>query len=100
MRVEVRPLSEKGQPLTPDKLKDLAPARGQMQIAETRIHSLRRISRYAKLVSDTNGLDSDQTLELLDAEVIWMDDFMLRIRGTERVGSVFYAQTWDVRVLT
>jgi hypothetical protein len=37
--------------------------------------------------------------ELIDAEVLRMEDNLMRVRGTEQVEGAFYAQTWDIKVL-
>lgn len=35
----------------------------------------------------------------MDVQVIWVEDSSMRLRGTEKVEGVYYAQTWDITVL-
>ena len=47
----------------------------------------------------TDGAFLFEQMDLLDAEVIWVQDGALRIRGTEMLEGVQFVQTWEARVL-
>ena len=76
----------------------LAPARGKLKLFENRIHTLGRTVRVAQVLSSTSDTEIELLPELLDADVVWMDDALVRIRGTEMVDGTAFAQTWDIRL--
>lgn len=99
MLVEVRPINVGGRPL-PTSLRKKEPAsRGKLQIVEDRNHRLGRVVLCATLIHATDGLNTEMLPELMDAQVIWMNDESMRVRGVEDVGGTMYAQTWDIKVL-
>lgn len=47
----------------------------------------------------TSDTEVELLPELLDAEVIWLDGALIRIRGIEIVDGTAFGQTWDIKVL-
>lgn len=99
MRVEIRPMSLRGKVMKKAERDALAPARGKLKIFENRIHALGRTVRVAQVLSTTGDSEVELLPELLDAEVIWLDGALIRIRGTEMVDGTAFGQTWDIKVL-
>ena len=99
MRVEIRPMNLRGKVMRKAERDALAPARGKLKILENRIHSLGRTVRVAQVLSTTDGSESELLPELLDAEVLWLDGVVMRVRGTEMVDGTAFGQTWDIKVL-
>lgn len=99
MRVEIRPMSRRGKVLKKAEREALPPARGKLKIFENRIHALGRTVRVAQVLSITADAEVELLPELLDAEVLWLDGDVVRIRGTELVENTAFGQTWHVRVL-
>lgn len=99
MRVEVRPINQRGRPLGKAERLSAPPSRGTLKVAENRLHSFGRVVMCAKLVSATDGLETELLPELLDAELIWLDGAVMRLRGTEQVEGALFGQTWDIKVL-
>lgn len=99
MYVEVRPMNHQGKPLVKAVAAKQPASRGQLRIFENRLHNFGRVVRCATLTSSTDGMDSHQLPELLDAEVIYLDSSLMRLRGLEQVGGTLFGQTWDVRVV-
>jgi hypothetical protein len=99
MRVEVRPINQNGRPLGKAERQSSPPSRGRLKVAENRLHSFGRVVMCAKLVSATDGLETELLPELLDAELIWLDGETIRLRGVEQVGGALFGQTWDIKVL-
>lgn len=99
MRVEVRPINQSGRPQGKAALQSSPPSRGKLKVAENRLHSFGRIVLCAKLVSSTDGLETELLPELLDAQLIWLDDKTIRLRGVEQIGGCLFGQTWDIKVL-
>lgn len=99
MRVEARPLNEHGVPLSRRRHQELPGSQGKLRILETRVHKLGRIAICAKLISVSDGLETELLPDLADAQVIWVEDGLMRIRGIEQVNGVQYAQTWNIKVL-
>lgn len=44
-------------------------------------------------------MDSELLPELVDAQVIWMNDKTIRVKGIETIDGTLFAQTWDIKVL-
>jgi len=99
MRVEVRPMSLQGKVLNKPEREALAPARGRLKLFENRIHALGRSVRVAQVLSITADAETALLPELLDAEVLFLDDDILRVRGIEMINGVAFGQTWHVTVL-
>lgn len=99
MRVEVRPLNVSGRPLTRAAHLRLPASVGMLKVIEKRSGKLDRIVLCATLTSVSDGLDTELLPELGEAQVIWIDDGVMRIRGIEVLDGVQYAQTWVVKVL-
>lgn len=99
MLVDVRPINVSGRPL-PTSLRKKEPAcRGKLEIVEDRNHRLGRVVLCATLIHATDGRDTELLPELMDAQVIWLNDKSMRVRGVEDVGGTMYAQTWEITVL-
>lgn len=99
MRVEVRPINECGRPLPTAQRRKQAGNQGKLQIAENRLHAQGRVVLCATLTHATDGLGTLLLPELTDAQVIWVEDNRMRVRGIEQVEGTLYAQTWDITVL-
>lgn len=99
MRVEVRPLNVHGKPLTRAQHQRLPASVGKLKVIEKRSSKLDRIVLCATLTSVSDGLETELLPELGEAQVIWVDDGVMRIRGIEVLEGVQYAQTWAVKVL-
>ena len=99
MRVEIRPMNLRGKVMKKAERDALAPARGKLKIFENRIHTLGRTVRVAHVLSTTGDTEVELLPELLDAEVIWLDGALIRIRGIEMVDGTAFGQTWDIKVL-
>ncbi len=99
MRAEIRPINFRGKPLAKaQRLKEPA-SRGNLRVFENRLHTLGRVVICATLTSATDGLETPLLPELLDVQIIWADDNMMRLRGVEQIDGVLFGQTWDIRVL-
>jgi hypothetical protein len=99
MQVDVRPINVGGRPLPASQRKKEPASRGKLQMVENRNHRLGRVVLCATLIHATDGRDTDLLPELMDAQVIWLNDKSMRVRGVEDVGGTMYAQTWDITVL-
>jgi hypothetical protein len=99
MKVEVRPLNDKGRPLSKAARQAAAASRGMLKVADDRMHAFGRVVRCARVVSDRDGTEMDLLPPLLDMELLWADGELMRLRGNEQVGDVLFGQTWEVRVL-
>ena len=99
MRADVRPVNDRGRPLFKAVRLKQAASRGELRLAENRLHSLGRVVLSATLTDDAGGTGTALLPELLDAQVIWIDGTTMRLRGVETIDGVSYAQTWDVTVL-
>ena len=99
MRVEIRPMNLRGKAITKAERSALAPARGKLKIFENRVHSLGRTVRVAQVLTTTGDTEIELLPELLDAEVLWLDGTVIRIRGIEMVDGTAFGQTWDIKVL-
>lgn len=99
MKADVRPVNDHGRPLHKSVRIKQAASRGELRLAENRLHSLGRAVISATLTDDAGGTGTALLPELLDAQVIWIDGTTMRLRGVEVVEGVHYAQTWDVTVL-
>jgi hypothetical protein len=99
MRVEIRPMNIRGKVMKKAERDALAPARGKLKVLENRIHTLGRTVRVAQVLSTVGDTEVELLPELLDAEVIWLDGALIRIRGIEMVDGTAFGQTWDIRVL-
>lgn len=100
MLVEVRPIYRRGKDVSKSVREKDAPHRGKLSIAENRLHSAGRVVTCARLTNNTDPNEPDLLPELADAQVIWLMDDQLRVRGVEKVDGVLYAQTWDIKVLS
>lgn len=99
MRVEVRPMNQRGKPLPRAEYKSQAPSLGKLTLSENRLHAHGRAVISATLTSLADGLASPVLPELYDAQVLWLMNANMRIRGFEDLDGVQYAQTWDIEVL-
>ncbi|WP_374259395.1 hypothetical protein [Aquabacterium sp.] len=99
MRVEIRPINLRGKPLKKAERNALAPVRGNLKVFENKLHAFGRAVRCARVLSTSDGLEADLLPELLDAELLWLDDKAIRLRGVEQVDGTLFGQTWDIKVL-
>lgn len=99
MKVEVHIINYRGRPLSRIERDKQPSVRGKLKLFENRLHAFNRSVRCAQVVSLTDGLDSSLLPELIDAELIWLDNDRMRLRGIEGVDGAYFAQTWDIRVL-
>jgi hypothetical protein len=99
MRVEVRPLNVSGRPLSRAEHQRLPASVGKLKVHEKRSSKLDRIVLCATLTSVSDGLETELLPELGEAQLIWADDGVMRIRGIEVLERTQYAQTWVVKVL-
>ncbi len=99
MRVEVRPMNVKGKPLKNSEMKAVSPCRGDLRVFENRLHYLGRAATCARVVSASDGLETDVMPELTDASLLWLDAKVIRLRGVEVVEGTHYSQTWDIKII-
>jgi len=99
MRAEVHPINLQGKPLSKSLRESQAPYIGALKISENRLHAFGRVVTCANLIDPKNGTDLPVLPELVDAQIIWLADKNMRLRGIEQVEGVLYAQTWDIKVL-
>lgn len=99
MKVEVHCINRQGRPLPKSQRLSQPVCRGELKVFENRLHALNRVVRCARLVSLTDGLESELLPELTDAQLLWVDDRKMRFSGIETVDGTFYQQSWDVKVL-
>ena len=72
--------------------------RGILRVRQERVDALGRYVTKAQLLH-TDG-DFKQVLpELVDAQLLWVEDGEIRIRGTEVRDNVQFNQTWEGRVV-
>jgi hypothetical protein len=99
MLVEVLPINLFGRPIPKQERNGRRPCRGTLKVLEDLLAEFGRVVRRARLVSVEDGLETDLLPEIMDAEMIWLDETAMRIRGIEKVGGEYYGQTWDIRLL-
>ena len=58
-----------------------------------------RVVRVAQVLSTTGDTEVELLPELLDAEVLWLDGTVIRIRGIEMLDGTAFGQTWHIKVL-
>ncbi len=99
MKVEVQMVNEKGSAVPTKQRAAMPKFRGVMHLREARVQSLGRIVKTAELNSGTDKSSQALVPTLLDADVLFLHEQRMRIRGFELVEGVQYGQTWDVKVL-
>lgn len=100
MRAEIQTINLRGKPLPKGLRMSQGIFTGTLRIRENRLHDFGRVVTCATLTNPKDGLNTAILPDLIDAEIIWLADDGMRIRGIERVGDVFFAQTWDIKVLS
>lgn len=98
MKVEVQLVNEKGCPIPAKQRGAMERYRGTLHVREARVASLGRIVATAELFSDADKSRQALIPTLLDADVLFLLNNQMRIRGFELVNGVQYGQTWDVKV--
>ena len=99
MKVEVQLVNENGRAL-PKRERAISPRyRGVLHVREARVQSMGRIVTTAELSSTTDANEPLLIPPLLDADVLFLRNDQMRIRGCELGQGVQYGQTWDVKVL-
>jgi len=99
MKVEIQLVNEKGCAIPTKQRAAMPRFRGVLHVCEARVQSLGRIVTTAELCSGTDKSSQPLVPALLDADVMFLRDQQMRIRGVELVNGIQYGQTWDVRVL-
>lgn len=100
MRVEVQLVNELGRPLFTNERVTKAPKHtGDLQLAEERSNEYGRSTLVAGLQDTRGGIREPIVPALVDARVLWVKGNELRLRGTERIDGVEYAQAWVAKVL-
>lgn len=98
MRVQVRPLREKGKSLPASAVKALAPHVGMLRVREVRDLELNRAVLQARLLDPTRQTETDLLPSLEDAKMLFLEKGELRLTGIERSDDLEVPQTWDVKV--
>lgn len=98
MKVEIQLVNEKGCAIPTRQRSAMPKYRGVLHMREARVQSLGRIVATAELLSGTDKTKQLLIPALLDADVLFLQNNQMRIRGFELVNGVQYGQTWDVRV--
>ncbi len=100
MKVEIQVINERGRPLFSSERKSLAPKHtGALVVQEERRQALGRNTMVANLQDTRGGMREPIIPVLFDAQVLWVRDDQIRIRGTEVIDQVEYSQCWDIKVL-
>ena len=100
MRVEVQLVNELGRPLFTSERTSKAPRHtGDLQLVEERSNEYGRSTLVARLQDTRGGIREPIVPVLVDARVLWVQGSEIRIRGTERIDGVEYAQAWVAKVL-
>lgn len=99
MKVEVRPLNVLGKPQRKKDVDKTPPCRGKLKVFENRLHTFGRSLLCAQVVDVNDGLEAQLLPELSNAELLWLDNDRMRLSGLERVDTMTFYQTWDVRVV-
>lgn len=97
MRVNVRPMLNKGRNMPHKEQLTHPPFVGDFSVAECRDPELGRSRVSARLTDESNG--NDILPELGDARLVWAAKKKLHFVGYERIEAAVYAQTWSVEVL-
>lgn len=72
---------------------------GDLQLLEERSTQYGRALPVATLQDTRGGIHEPIVPRLLDARVLWIKGSEIRVRGTELVDCVEYAQAWVAKVL-
>jgi len=100
LRVEIQLINELGRALfTSERASKSAKHTGDLQLCEERHAEYGRHVLVARLQDTRGGIREPIVPILLDAKVLWVQGTELRIRGTERIEGVEYAQAWVAKVL-
>jgi hypothetical protein len=95
MKVKVRTMRKKGRSLHKGELDmSLPPHEGLLQLKGAQDHTLHRHVMRARLLDTSKGTEHDVLPSLTDASVIYAENGMMTLIGTERVDGVEYGQTW------
>lgn len=98
MKVEIKLFNEQGRGLPTKNRKDGEAYRGILRVRQERVDAFGRYVTKAQLLH-TDGTFNQVIPELLDAQLLWVEDGQIRIRGTELRDNVQFNQTWEARVL-
>lgn len=96
MRAEVQPINEKGRFLRTKARHSMAKYIGTLSVAEARDTHLQRTTRVARLISLIDGNITDVLPALHDAQVLYIKDNRMRMRGFEVIDELEYGQVWDI----
>ncbi len=99
MKAAVQLINQRGSAVPVRQRAAMPVYRGVLHIREARVPALGRIVATAELYSSTEPVPQPLIPMLLDADVLFLKDSQMRIRGFEYVDGIQYGQTWDIRVL-
>jgi hypothetical protein len=101
VRVEVQLVNELGRPLfTSERIAKAPKHTGNLALLEERSNEYGRATLVAKLLDTRGSVREPIVPNLVDARVLWIRGAELRLRGTERIEGVEYAQAWVAKVLS
>ena len=98
MRVKVQPVNVNGTPIRQEERDRREIFPGELRMLEHRITDFGRALLVAEVLVNTEGKDVP-SIQLHDAQVLWVMDKRMRIAGLELQGTTKYGQTWDVELL-
>lgn len=100
MKVQIQLINERGRPLfTGERKHKAAKHTGELVLAQEHRPDYGRAALVAQLQDTRGGLREPIVPSLVDAQVLWVKDDQIRIRGTELVDGAEYAQAWAVTML-
>jgi hypothetical protein len=98
MKAEVQTLYEMGRPIPAKDRKSMPKYRGKLRLNEARSGLHGRVTPTAALVAETDTTEQSVLPELHDAQVLYVRDNAMRIRGFEVCNGLEYGQVWEVQV--
>ena len=99
MNVEVKLINERGNALPSKMRKERECYRGTLRIRQDRVDAYGRFVTKAQLLRRGDITLTAMLPDLLDAEIIWVEDGAMRIRGTEMLEGIEFHQTWEAKVV-
>ncbi len=99
MKVQVRPMREKGREIPHKELMQRPFAVGRLEVRESRSSMLHRATTTARVLSMNQSAPLDVLPMLRSAELLWLRDQEIRLTGYKREQEAEYVQTWNIKVL-
>jgi hypothetical protein len=99
MKAAVQLINQRGSAIPARQRAAMPVYKGVLHIREARVPALGRIVATAELYSSTESVKQPLIPMLMDADVLFLRDTQMRIRGFEYVDGIQYGQTWDIKVL-